>query len=288
MNRQPASDPELRRWSEDGAECPPLLRDCLSHARQDVGRPEQLRQAARTVAALTPLGALTAAGSAKAAASGAATLAEAARRVLSAAAYPAKWAKVHWVLAGALTSAGTYAVVQERVAVPVEPAAPASTGSVGSAEVTVETAAPSVSVTVTQRRPAPAASLAVERPSRATTPPILSAPRAAEPVAPEPTLSAPALPSAAAPAAPKGVTELQLLAEARAALSKAPKTALQLARRHQRDFPQGQLAQERDVILIEALGRLGENERAREQGREFEDKYPDSAHRRRVQESAKE
>jgi hypothetical protein len=107
-------------------------------------------------------------------------------------------------------------------------------------------------------------------------------PSAAEP-APAPTDSAAEAPAPPASAA-RGKTpnEAALLERARRALSKNPALALELTRRHQAEFPRGVLRQEREVIAIEALRRLGKAEQARERGTEFRREFPDSAHGRAV------
>jgi len=81
---------------------------------------------------------------------------------------------------------------------------------------------------------------------------------------------------------PSAPSEAQLLQAAQALLRNDPRRALALAREHERRFPNGALAQEREVITIEALGRLGRERDARARADEFRSRYPDSAHRRRV------
>jgi len=106
-----------------------------------------------------------------------------------------------------------------------------------------------------------------------------AAPAVNEPAAPvEPSEPRPArtAPSAAGP------NEVQLLEQARTALGSDPGRALALAQEHKRRFPKGALAQEREVIAIEALARLGDSDQARKRAKEFEDHYPNSAHRRKV------
>lgn len=80
----------------------------------------------------------------------------------------------------------------------------------------------------------------------------------------------------------ESVSEAALLAQAQAALGKNPRRALALTREHKRRFPDGALAQEREVIAIEALKRVGDDESAQRRATEFSERYPDSAHRRRV------
>jgi hypothetical protein len=76
--------------------------------------------------------------------------------------------------------------------------------------------------------------------------------------------------------------EARLLGQARAELARDPARALDLTREHRRRFASGALAQEREVIAIEALGRLGRRADAERRAREFGAKYPDSAHNKKV------
>jgi hypothetical protein len=76
--------------------------------------------------------------------------------------------------------------------------------------------------------------------------------------------------------------EHRLLRAARSALAGAPARALALTREHERRFPRGVLAQEREVIAIQALAAMGEGEAARKKADGFDEKYPDSPHRRGV------
>jgi hypothetical protein len=103
--------------------------------------------------------------------------------------------------------------------------------------------------------------------------------------APAPT-SAPASASAQArpePTPRAGPTEATLLRQAQAALRRDPAQALALTREHRRRFPKGALAQEREVIAIEALSRLGRSGEASKAATDFTQRYPDSAHRRKVE-----
>ncbi len=85
-------------------------------------------------------------------------------------------------------------------------------------------------------------------------------------------------PSASAKHAPKIPSEAQLLQQARAALKSDPKRALSLTRMHQRHYPRGVLTQEREVLAIEALKRLGDESAAKERASTFEKAHPGSAH----------
>jgi type IV secretory pathway VirB10-like protein len=76
--------------------------------------------------------------------------------------------------------------------------------------------------------------------------------------------------------------EPQLIERARKALASEPRRALSLTQEHQRRFPAGALAVERDVIALEALARSGQTAEAKRRARAFEAKYPKSIHLPRV------
>lgn len=124
---------------------------------------------------------------------------------------------------------------------------------------------------VTQPSVAPAAAPA--------TPPVLAAPDAA----PETTANAPAPSASRASNVNHFPSEAQLLERARRALTSDPARALALTRQHAARFPHGVLQQEREVIAIEALRRLGQSGAASQRANSFEQSYPDSAHRRGVE-----
>ena len=135
----------------------------------------------------------------------------------------------------------------------------------------------------------------VETPPAAPSEPAPQAPLAAAPSAPAtpsanveppaepPSASADAAPSAMKSARERVPAEAKLLEQARRALATNPSQALAITRRHQALYPNGTLAQEREVIAIEALRRLGQSGQASERAGSFEQKYPDSAHRRTVE-----
>lgn len=77
-------------------------------------------------------------------------------------------------------------------------------------------------------------------------------------------------------------SELSLLARARESLTSNPERTLALCRRHAQLYPQGQLAQEREVLLIEALERLKRDKEAAQRRQEFGKLFPDSPHQSRV------
>jgi hypothetical protein len=73
-----------------------------------------------------------------------------------------------------------------------------------------------------------------------------------------------------------------LLQDAQDALRSDPARALALANQHAQRAPRGALAQEREVIAIEALVKLGRRGEARQRAARFEAAYPNSAQNRRV------
>jgi len=77
--------------------------------------------------------------------------------------------------------------------------------------------------------------------------------------------------------------ELRLLSRAQQALGAEPALAFSLAERHRRLFPDGALAQEREVIAIEALRGLKKTNEADARAQQFRARYPHSAHLPRVQ-----
>lgn len=122
---------------------------------------------------------------------------------------------------------------------------------------------------------APQSSAPEPAPAKATAAPI-PAPTVA------PSASTARAPTAAAPAAPPGPSESDLLGKARSVLRSDPTRALALAREHGRRYPKGALAQEREVILIEALERSGRRDEASKRAEAFGKQYPSSAHAPKV------
>lgn len=118
--------------------------------------------------------------------------------------------------------------------------------------------------------------VAAPLPRRAHSP--ASAPPAATQVAPEPS-----------PAAARGATsttslsETELLGDARAALSQSPAVALSFCEQHRREFPKGALVQERELIAVTALVRLGRADAARARAERFRRNYPRSAYLRQLE-----
>ncbi len=76
--------------------------------------------------------------------------------------------------------------------------------------------------------------------------------------------------------------ELRLLESARASLERDPAAALRATRAHARRFPNGALAEEREVLAIDAAWRLGERDRARQRAERFLARHGRSAHAEKV------
>jgi len=123
----------------------------------------------------------------------------------------------------------------------------------------------------------PSRSAPIRRASRVSTrsESVAAAPQAVPEVVPPVEPQAP-------PPAPKVSPEVQLLLEARKELRSDPVQALRWVREHERRFPNGALSQEREVIAIEALQRLGRKEEAKARIAGFRERYPSSIHGRRV------
>jgi outer membrane protein assembly factor BamD (BamD/ComL family) len=69
-----------------------------------------------------------------------------------------------------------------------------------------------------------------------------------------------------------------LIEAARGALARDPERALALVAEHQRRFPDGALAQEREVVAVTALVATGQTDRARARAQRFSHAYPDSTY----------
>src|SRR5262249_19146361 len=94
-----------------------------------------------------------------------------------------------------------------------------------------------------------------------------------------PVVTEPSPNSAAREPAPE--SELELIQGAVAARSQSAQ-ALALLDRHERLYPRGALAQEREVLAIEVLLRAGEPARAKARASRFAAAYPGSAHLPRI------
>jgi hypothetical protein len=147
---------------------------------------------------------------------------------------------------------------------------------------------PAAAVAVVETRSMTSVSAGVSQPVRSPPPPEtpafvdLRGPAAQEPKAP------PARRRASArrpvetnePAAPD---ELELLERADRALASAPAVALSLAESHARLFPKGAMEEEREVIAVSALARLGRDRDARARADRFMRAHAGSAYALRIQ-----
>ena len=158
----------------------------------------------------------------------------------------------------ALAAAGIAALVLSQRA-PTEHAAPSAVTARGPETNPVAPSAPAAPVPSQSESPADA-------PARETPTPSAASARAVIP-----------------PAFRPAETEAEYLERARGALGKSPALALALANQHRSRFPYGVLAQEREVIAIEALKRLGRSAEAERRISEFASRYPNSAYRKKLE-----
>lgn len=82
--------------------------------------------------------------------------------------------------------------------------------------------------------------------------------------------------------APERPSELALLAQARRVLRSSPAQTLRLTTEHQEHFGAGALVEEREVLAIEALVRLGRHSQATSRSERFARRYPRSIHAGRI------
>jgi hypothetical protein len=78
-------------------------------------------------------------------------------------------------------------------------------------------------------------------------------------------------------------SEIALIEAAEGMLSGAPRESLRLTAEHARLFPEGRFSQEREVIAIDALARLGNIDGARARAENFRRMHAGSAYARRVE-----
>jgi hypothetical protein len=98
-----------------------------------------------------------------------------------------------------------------------------------------------------------------------------------------PSRRSPRVPLAQPPPSAPLPAEAELLEGARHALRSDPARALALTSEHQRLHPRGLLSQEREVLAIEALARVGRRAEARARAERFLRRHPTSAHRERLE-----
>lgn len=220
----------------------PVLKDAIASARRDVPSDERMR--ALSVAFAGKLGALGAAGGGGA--SGAGTSG-----------------------AGGTTAAGAGALKGATIVV------------------SVVIAASAIWYTT---RPAPSA----EPPKSAPVPALVESAKPANVESPKseaiPTLNVDELPKAPPVATPKASASAEvpkesdtaLLGRAQKELGKNPAQALTLLNEHAKTFPRSGFGQEREVMTIDALVRLGRRDEAEARANQFATAYPKSAHNRRI------
>ncbi|MDH5676361.1 MAG: hypothetical protein OEZ06_29855 [Myxococcales bacterium] len=87
------------------------------------------------------------------------------------------------------------------------------------------------------------------------------------------------------PAAPSfnPEAELELMTRAQRLARSQPAAALEVLSQHERDYPSGLLAQERDALRIDSLTLLGRRQQARRLARDFVTHYPSSPQRPRFE-----
>lgn len=101
----------------------------------------------------------------------------------------------------------------------------------------------------------------------------------------EPAAPAPEAPSVAAGSVPpgEGESEARLLGRAQDALASDPSRALSLAGEHARRFPGGTMAEERELLAVAALVRVGRSGEARDRAARFLTSFPRTAYRARLE-----
>jgi hypothetical protein len=77
-------------------------------------------------------------------------------------------------------------------------------------------------------------------------------------------------------------SEIALLQEARASLASSPAAALNLTAQHRELYPRGKLVQERELIAITALKKLGRGDEASRRADHFRRTYPRSAYLKQI------
>lgn len=231
------------------------LQELVAHAKQDLPTPSRLNTLATKLGPILAGSALVAAPSATGVAAGKTAATAAAQATLGATALKVGGAAV----LAATIAGGSYWALSDAHAPPPPRAATSPT------------------------RPA-----ALPTPSAVSTAPASSTPETQPTAPPEAPSSAPVAPrQRPVPAARPAADESALLRQAQAQLKSNPARALALTHEHRRQFPRGALAQEREVIAIDALARLGQGSEAQKRARDFDERYPGSAHRRKVESATK-
>jgi hypothetical protein len=82
-------------------------------------------------------------------------------------------------------------------------------------------------------------------------------------------------------------SEIELLRDARLALQSSPALALGLTEQHSAAYPHGTMVQERELIAISALARLGRHAAVLSRAQRFEHDFPGSPYRKQIAQLAK-
>lgn len=269
------------RLVDRASDAPEGLRALVRQAREDVGTPEEVRGVAAALGPLlgppgSPPGAPSGTepgggplpGLGEGAAGGSLTAAGKVSAVLTAGAMAAGVA--FWQGAEHRSQGPPPTLPSEQVRVDVQPSGEAEAEESAGVEPVVE---PEGS------RAIPEADAPVPAPPGSSPGPRRTDPRPAAPASPPPVD-----PSAERHDAP---SEADLLGRAQAALKTDPARAMALVHEHSRRFPNGGLAQEREVIAVEALARLGRLSEAEQRADGFKERYRGSMHQRKVGEALK-
>jgi hypothetical protein len=142
--------------------------------------------------------------------------------------------------------------------------------------------APGVSADLTPTQPLPSAA---PIPGAVTTPETQVETPTRGPALPRPAAKPSVGSTAAAASKPPpalAITETQILRDARLVLDRDPRSALALSEQHRRDYPSGSFTQERELIAITALVKLGRHSEASERATRFRSAYPSSPYRARL------
>lgn len=249
------SYPDLKRWADLDGNGPAELRDLLREGQQDLPEPHQLRALAERLGPIltTPLEGAGASPEPREEMAGQPPRGVGAKLLIGAGTAGGLLLGALWLLPGSAEKEAASlpsAMVSSSAAASVQ-LSPAINGPISLPPQASESAEPE--------------------------PPRLSA--SAATVSPRSALPAASMKPKGSVDAESGPSESALLEQARAALARNPERALALTREHQRRFPQGALAQEREVIAIHALEGLNRQRDAQRRAQGFEASFPGSPHR---------
>jgi hypothetical protein len=272
------------RWLDPRSDAPEEVRRLLADGRDALGPSGEELARLQAFVGSAGLGAAGAAGAAKAAAvraGGHAITKAGALKLAVALAVGGAGAGVGWSVLHEATAPAPAPAVQASSATAAA-AAPCATAAQLLPPPPKEAPAPPAEIPA---KP-PASSRSAPASTAAPATPVATAPSSAPP-APEPAtayvpgaVAGPASP--AAPPAPAGESELALLDRARSRVAADPSEAIRALEEHRARYPHGTFAQEREVLAIEALVRLGRRGEAQARADAFARDYPASAHRRRI------